>query len=62
MKTGILFIFLLGFGYIAPITCSKKQANDNKTPSKRNMPERNDTPKQIALFAPIHVLKTAPKA
>lgn len=42
MKTGIMVIFLLGYGLLGPLSCAKKQSSSRETIRKQEM----------ALFAP----------
>ena len=60
MKTGLLFVFLLGFGYIAPLSCSKKQAADESKPKSDKKVNRKG-PQQMVLFAPVGTIKPAPR-
>ena len=62
MKQGLLLIFLLGYGHIAPLSCSKKHASDDpKRPPYGKEKKNIAQPKQMVLFAPKPVVKPAQK-
>ncbi len=52
MRTGLVLIILLGFGYLAPLSCSKKHK-----PSKMRQCIGQPTGKQMVLFAPMLILR-----
>jgi hypothetical protein len=62
MKTGLLFILLLGFGYVAPWSCTKKPTADERKPMKSNFHKTPGNAQQIALFAPTVIIKTGKRA
>lgn len=59
MKQSLLLILLLGFGALAPMTCSKekdkKSSADEPKQEKQVTPASN--PKQMALYGPVGLLR-----
>ena len=61
MKQTALLVLLLGFGYIAPWGCSKKQTSEKKTDQSTHT-KPADPKKQVVLFGPVHTIRGAQKA
>jgi hypothetical protein len=60
MKQSLLFIMLLGFGSLAPLTCSKNKAT--KEEAKKENETKRVQPQQLALCGPVIKVVAPPKA
>jgi hypothetical protein len=58
MKQPILMALLLGFGFLAPSTCSQSKKQHKKEEAKQVKPSYNNNPKQLALYGPTIKLIT----
>ena len=62
MKQTLLVVFLLGFGYFAPWSCSKKQASDENKTAQPAHKRPCDSKKQMVLFGPVNTIRPGQKA
>ena len=54
MKTSVLVILLFGFGYIAPLSCSKSKTTNTQKKQESMRPVMQN---HFALFAPVFIVK-----
>lgn len=54
MKTSVLVILLFGFGYLAPLSCSKSKSNKAQKKQESMKPAKQN---QLALFGPVVILR-----